>query len=150
MMGKQSENFNKRTSKPWESEIMQKRIFEICQKMHLGKMNFSVSSSRVVCQNSMVRDYFASTYSQWVEILFQVEFFILNFDVISIKHLFIDTKVQMFDHKSLKKISHIFWRLVQASKNVWFFFPILWPFQKIFTLLYLQSSHFYTIRFTTY
>ena len=96
MMGKQSENFNKRTSKPWESEIMQKRIFEICQKMHLGKMNFSVSSSRVVCQNSMVRDYFASTYSQWVEILFEGEFFILNFHVIFIKHLFIDTKVQIF------------------------------------------------------
>ena len=37
-------------------------------------MNFSVSSSRVVCQNSMVRDYFASTYSQWVEIFFEGEF----------------------------------------------------------------------------
>ena len=51
MMGKQSnQRAQKPSEKPWESEIMQKPIFEICQKMHLRKWTSEVSKKFVKVQ----------------------------------------------------------------------------------------------------
>ena len=61
MMGKQSENFNKRTSKPWESEIMQKPIFEICQKMHILENELPACLLLpYLVSDAMARDCFAA------------------------------------------------------------------------------------------